>query len=78
MTEEEKLAFVRKGRETLTAFAFAARVLGEWTESYDQRSLTNNFGPDAAEIAGFSNALTKGGFLDATWRGLIARLRTDI
>lgn len=85
MTEQEKVEFIRKGREHLTALAYGARVLREWTESFTQRGGQPVFGDDATLIANLSNylngvGLPEGvdGFLDSGRRALIARLRTDV
>lgn len=79
MTEEEKTTFVRKGRDALTALAFAARVLIEWSETYTQRGGQATFGDDAAAIAQLGDQLNnRQGFMSDARRALIARLRTDI
>lgn len=76
MTPEEKAAFVKKGKEALTALAYASRTLTEWAESFTQRGGQAELGNDAGLIAALANDLRTS--LNATQKALIARLRTDI
>lgn len=75
MTEEEKITFISKGKEGLTALAYAARVLAEWAAVFEARGGAGTYGDDALAMVYLSNSLQE--FLTPERQATIARLRSD-
>lgn len=75
MTPEETEAFVNKGRDGITALAFAARLLAEWSASFEARGGQPVYGDDALLMVYLNNDLQV--FLNADRKTTIARLRAD-